>query len=146
MPVFAIIAALASALDPPVTGTAPDWLEGHWCEGDADKRTDETWTSTEGGLVLGVHRDFEGDAATGFELMRIAREGESWTFHAQPNGAPPTRFALDDAGPTHLRFVDATNDFPKRVEYRRDGDALTAWIDDGEGGSRLSWRWTRCAD
>jgi hypothetical protein len=56
-----------------------------------------------------------------------------------------TRFDLIESGAQSVRFANPAHDFPKRIAYRRDGDVLSALIDDGsDSGQQMSWRWHRC--
>ena len=49
-------------------------------------------------------------------------------YVAQPNGSPPTTFRRTAGGRDWARFENSTHDFPTRVEYRRQGEALHAEI------------------
>src|SRR3546814_14135465 len=60
--------------------------------------------------------------------MRIVSDGGATSFHAQPNGAPPTVFTMVASGEGWIRFENPEHDFPNQVEYRREGDRLSAWI------------------
>jgi hypothetical protein len=132
----AVATAIATAGTRPST-TTPDlgWLVGHWCgERDGDF-IEEQWLGARGDLMLGLSRTVRGEKTRNFEYMRIQSDGATITFIAQPNGAPPTPFALTAAGSDWARFENPTHDFPSRVEYRRTSQGLHAEIagpgDDG---------------
>lgn len=104
------------------------WLEGRWCGEDAGQRIDESWLPQAGGMLLGMSRTLRDGKVVSFEFMRIVVDGDAASFHVQPNGAPPTVFAMEARGEGWIRFANQAHDFPNRVEYRRNGDRLSAWI------------------
>ena len=105
-----------------------DWLAGHWC-GDSGGRTlHEVWLPEAGGVLLGMSRTLRGGALESFEFMRIVPAGEDAGLHVQPNGVAPTTFAIAERGAQRVLFENAAHDFPNRIEYRRDGDTLHAYI------------------
>jgi len=71
------------------------------------------------------------------------------TYMAQPQGAPPTPFALSeaDSGADSATFVNMAHDFPKRVAYKKvDATTLLASIDAGPKGSlRIEFPMKRAA-
>ncbi len=77
-----------------------------------------------------MSRTVRGEDTESFEFMRIVPDGKDAGFHVQPNGAPPTvfAFAFAERAERRVRFHNAAHDFPNRIEYRREGDALHAWI------------------
>ena len=81
-----------------------------------------------GATALGVSRTVRGGKLESFEYMRVALEGKSARLHVQPNGAPPTVFAQAERGDDWIRFENPAHDFPNRIEYRREGDKLHAYI------------------
>jgi hypothetical protein len=105
-----------------------DWLAGHWCSSDQASRVDEVWLPEAGGALLGMSRTVRGGKVESFEFMRIVIDGDAATFHVQPNGVPPTVFTQAARGDGWIRFENSAHDFPNRIEYRRDGDALHAYI------------------
>jgi len=112
----------------PGAGLQLDWLAGQWCSQDPGGRIDEAWLPEAGGTLLGMSRTVRGTKTASFEFMRIVSEGGRASFHVQPNGAPATAFALEDRGEGWIRFANPAHDFPNRIEYRRAGDRLSAWI------------------
>lgn len=124
-----------------------DWLAGHWCGGSAGEQVDEVWLPEAGGALLGMSRTLRGGKTASFEFMRIATDGKAARFHVQPNGAPPTVFAQAAGGEDWIRFENPAHDFPNRIEYRREGDALHAWIaGPGRDGKELKipFEYRRC--
>jgi hypothetical protein len=120
------------------------WLGGHWSHEQNESWVEETWSDPRGGLMLGTNRGGKGGLARGFEFLRIhAGADGTLTYWASPNGAPPTPFSLSEASATHAVFVNPDHDYPVRIEYRRDGDTLTATISGAEGARPMSWTFTR---
>lgn len=133
MPVSSILPASAGVAADPL-----DWLQGDWCGGTGEERIEEHWLPAHGGLRLGVARTLEGARTSSFEFLRIETAEGVATYIAQPGGAPPTSFGRTAGGANWVRFENPEHDFPKRVEYRRSGDALHAEIaGPGEDGKEI---------
>ena len=120
---LALVAGTASA-----EGAALDWIAGHWCGGSDDRQIEEVWLPEAGGALLGMSRTLRDGKTESFEFMRIVPAGKDAGLHVQPNGAPPTTFAILETGEGWVRFGNDAHDFPNRIEYRREGEALHAWI------------------
>lgn len=105
-----------------------DWLSGQWCSDEGGRRVDEVWLPAAGGALLGMSRTVDGGKLESFEFMRIALDGQAASFHVQPNGVPPAVFTQAARGEGWIRFENAAHDFPNRIEYRREGDSLHAYI------------------
>jgi hypothetical protein len=120
------------------------WLAGAWCSHDSGQSIEEHWLAERGGLMLGVNRTVTPKGAS-FEFLRIEFTGKAKSFVAQPGGAPPTRFDLVSAAPNAVTFANPQHDFPKRIRYARDGEFLTARVDNGpDDGNAQEFRWSRC--
>lgn len=127
-----------------------DWLAGHWCSRDAKESSEEYWLPARGGIMLGLNRSVARNR-TSFEFMRIEFTGKGARFLGQPSGAPPTSFELVDAGARQVTFANPQHDFPKRIRYARNGETLTARVDDGredsqEDNKSLEFKWQRCGN
>lgn len=105
-----------------------DWLAGHWCGDSGGAHVDEVWLPEAGGTLLGMSRTAREGKAAAFEFMRLVAEAGKPVFHVHPNGAPPTVFATRERGDGWIRFANDAHDFPNVIEYRRNGDRLSAWI------------------
>ena len=114
------------------------WISGHWCGTSGDERIEEHWLPPAGGVLLGVARTVKGEELLSFEYVRIVIEDGVPAYVAQPNGSPPTTFRRTAGGRDWARFENPAHDFPTRVEYRRQGDALHAEIAGaGEDGKEM---------
>jgi hypothetical protein len=130
-------------------GSGLDWLAGRWCSSEDGRRIDEVWLPGAGGELLGMSRTVRGATVESFEYMRIVASDQGATFHAQPNGAPPSAFAQAARGDGWIRFENRAHDFPNRIEYRREGDRLRAWIaGPGRDGKELkiAFAYDRCGE
>ena len=124
-----------------------DWLAGQWCSKDPASQVDEVWLPRAGGVLLGMSRTVRGDRLESFEFMRIVINGDVATFHVQPNGVPPTVFTQAARGDSWIRFENSAHDFPNRIEYRRVGEELHAYIaGPGRDGKemKISFDYRRC--
>jgi len=123
------------------------WMEGRWCGNDEDQQIEETWFAPHGDETTGMSRTISGGRVISFEFMRIASLDGTWTLLAQPNGAPPTKFARTDGGEGWIRFENKEHDFPQRIEYKRTDEGLAAEIG-GPGAEgkeeTISYRYTPC--
>ena len=115
-----------------------DWIQGDWCGGADNERIEEHWLSSHGGLRLGLGRTLKGSRTSSFEFLRINVVDGVASYIAQPQGVPPTAFKRTAGGTNWVRFENPQHDFPKRVEYRRSGNALHAEIaGPGENGKEI---------
>jgi hypothetical protein len=115
-----------------------DWIQGDWCGGSDNERIEEHWLSAHGGLRLGLGRTLKGSRTASFEFLRIEVVAGVATYMGQPQGVPPTAFKRTAGGNNWVRFENPQHDFPKRIEYRRTGNALHAEIaGPGENGREI---------
>jgi hypothetical protein len=105
-----------------------DWIAGHWCADLGEEYVEEFWLPPHGGVAIGLGRTRTSDQTTAFEYFRIAVLDGIQSYIAQPGGRPPTVFRRTASGERWVRFENPDHDFPRRIEYRREGDALRAEI------------------
>ena len=136
-----LTAALAAALLQSAPA-APDmsWLAGYWLDCSNGREQSETWSDPRGGLIVGHAMSLSGGRVS-FEVAHIGQTAQGFAYSAQPRGAPPTVFVLSDSGPNRAVFSNAENDFPTRIVYHRDGDALMARIEGEIDGQARSMEW-----
>lgn len=133
-----LLALLAAAI------AAPDlsWMAGDWVSCAPGEVVEERWLGPSGGALVGVNltRTPTGDS---FEFLRVGPGAKGGVaFIARPGGAAPTEFALVEAREGYARFEDPAHDFPKRIVYRRDGEAMVAAATDLQDKGP-SWRFVR---
>ena len=119
---------------------ALEWMAGHWRQETKRGMTEEIWLPPRGGLMVGVNRTVRGDKAA-FEYLRIQEDREGVVYYASPGGKPPTPFRLTEVDESHAVFENPEHDFPKRIEYRLDGERLVASIAGDTQGP--SWTFER---
>jgi len=128
----------------------PAWMAGRWCATSANDRTEEVWLAPAGGLMVGMSRTVSvARAKAQFEFLRIEIRDGVPSYLAQPQGRPAVEFRQVQGDQRSVRFENLTHDFPKRIEYRRNGDALHAEISGpGKDGKELAigYAYTPCAD
>ncbi|MEG3180787.1 DUF6265 family protein [Sphingomonas sp. LT1P40] len=118
----------------------PDWLAGRWCGEDGPQgQTCEQWQRGAGGTMLGTSQTVKGDETVGFEFLRIAMDGTTPVYFAQPGGKPPVAFRAVPGG-EGVTFVNAAHDYPQRIHYRADGDGMIAEISLADGSEAMRWR------
>ena len=136
-----LTAALAALLIQ--TPTAPDlsWMAGYWLDCSNGREVSETWSDPRAGLMAG-HAVTVSRGRASFEMSHIGPTPQGFAYVAQPGGAPPTAFVVAETGPMRVVFANPENDFPTRIVYERDGDALKARIEGEINGQAQSMEWT----
>ena len=134
--------AQTPAVTPADSGVAlPAWLAGPWVTVRGARTIEEQWNEPRGGMMQATGRTTQGDRLVEFEFLRIVKRDGSLVFIAQPNGRPPTEFALAAHGADSVRFENLKHDFPQVVRYRRTGpDALVAVVSAVSGGKESAIR------
>ena len=137
-----LTATLAAALIQTAAPATPDlsWMAGYWLDCSNGREASETWSDPRAGLMAG-HAVTVSRGRASFEMSHIGPTPQGFAYVAQPGGAPPTVFVLAESGPARAVFANAENDFPTRVIYQREGDALTARIEGEIGGQARSMEW-----
>lgn len=111
------------------------WLAGCWAQQGREAGSVEQWMAPAGGLMLGMARTLKNGRVVEFEFMQIRLDDGKLSYVAQPQGRPPTAFALLRHGEAEAVFENAAHDFPQRIFYRRDGaDRLMARIEGNING------------
>ncbi|MBX9801786.1 MAG: hypothetical protein K2Y04_03375 [Caulobacteraceae bacterium] len=134
-----LVAALIQAAP---AAPVPDlsWIAGYWLDCSGGREVSETWSDPRAGLMVG-HAVTLTRGRVSFELAHIGPTPQGPAYVAQPGGSPPTAFVLAETGPARVVFANAENDFPTRIIYERDGDALKARIEGEIGGQARSMEW-----
>ena len=145
---FKSVSASGLALLMTACASADDlsWMEGHWRSEAEGRVSEEIWTNGEGGLYLGVNRTIRDGQARAFEFMRIVESDDGAAYCAQPGGGEAVCFERVDSAEHSVTFENPDHDFPQRITYVREGDALTATISDLSGEQAFSFGWERVED
>jgi hypothetical protein len=116
---------------PPDPSKDAPWLQqlvGKW-EGDLDgMRYVEEWRKLDATTYEGTTVTSKGERVLGTEQIRITLFSDHWLYLANPGGQGVTCFVRNSDDATTWIFENREHDFPKRIGYRLQGDALTAWI------------------
>lgn len=124
----------------------PAWMSGTWRSTSASGSvTEEVWSTAEGTLMTGMHRNLRPGKATWFEFLRIERRGEELVYVAMPGGGTPTEFKATHVENGTITFENPAHDFPKRIRYWKEGAQLCASVDAGDGAKSQRWCWQRAA-
>jgi hypothetical protein len=118
------------------------WIAGDWMERKGATDTEEHWLPPKGGLMIAMNRTVRDGKAVSFESLRIVMKDGKPVYLSQPNGQPVTPFPAVEQGPSRIVFEDPAREFPRRILYWRDGEALMARIEgtiDGQPRAR-QWR------
>jgi len=148
--VVAVCLGLPAATLAQTPNSLPAWMAGRWCTTSPNERSEEVWMAPAGGLMLGMSRTVSAaKARPQFEFLRIEMRDGVPSYLAQPQGRPAVEFRQVQGDQRSVRFENPAHDFPKRIDYRKDGDGLQAEISGpGRDGRELAigYTYTPCAD
>jgi hypothetical protein len=135
----AAVALLLTAQSAPNAQVAElGWMSGHWQT--ADGATEEEWSAPRAGMMLGTSRTIRDGIAREYEFLRIQAGADGVpVYWASPNGVPPVGFRLTRSGSASATFDNPGHDYPQRIVYRRDGEALVATISAIDDSRATSW-------
>ena len=138
-----VLIMLAEAATMPM----PAFLSGCWEQRREDGGwTEECWTDTRGGLMIGSGRDGKNETVRHWEWMRIERGSDGkLTFYGSPKGAPAAGFEAIDGDTRSMTFVNAGHDYPQRIRYTATEDGLDAEISLADGSKPNRWTYRRTA-
>ena len=123
----------------------PAFLSGCWEQRKNDGSwTQECWTDTRGGVMIGSGRDGKGDEVRHWEWMRIERGTDgSLTFYGSPKGAAAVGFKAIETDATSITFANPDHNFPQRVRYVVTKDGLDAEVSLADGSKPNRWNYLR---
>jgi Domain of unknown function (DUF6265) len=126
-----ILSAVLAGAFQPSAPTVKDvaWIAGCWELTRNTRHVAEQWTAAEGGTMMGLSRTVDKDRTIEWEFLIIRPGPKGLDYVAKPSGQPEATFTATSASASEVVFENPTHDFPKRVIYKRDGDALTASIE-----------------
>jgi len=147
---FGVVGAavvLACAVGGPVTATSPPplplWLAGCWQGKGASAGSTEAWTDGRIGRMLGLGQTLRGSRGS-HEFMQITTGADARLIYvAQPGGRLPVNFTATAVEPNHIVFANPAHDAPKTIEYRRDGDRLSVFLDARAADAQPSFSFRR---
>ncbi|HXI30361.1 MAG TPA: DUF6265 family protein [Vicinamibacterales bacterium] len=148
---FAILAVTVPSAQtaPPRAAAIADvaWIAGTWVSANGPETVEEHWTSPAGGAMLAVSRTIAAGKLAEFEYLRIVERAGGLVYIAQPNGRPPTEFAMTKVDARSVTFENPQHDFPKMIRYEKRGDGTIVASIAGTGGANaMSWTFGRRRD
>jgi hypothetical protein len=140
---FGLLTAMSTAAS--AQGVADlAWMSGDWAEEKDGRWTEESWSRPRGGVMLGTGRSGRGERVADWEFLRIEADSSGVpSYWGSPRGAPPVAFRLVSISRTEAVFENPKHDYPARIVYRREGQALVATISAANGARPTSWRYRR---
>ena len=120
-----------------------DWMTGTWVS-TGEARVTESWIGPANGLMVAANLTAGPGGKRFFEFLRISDTTEGFSYFASPAGRPAVEFKMKSLEGRRVVFENPANDFPQRILYWRDGDALMARIE-GKDGKSEEWRFSSSA-
>jgi hypothetical protein len=105
------------------------WIAGCWDLTRNGRHVVESWTSAEGGTLMGISRTVNNGKTSEWEFLIIREGAKGLEYVAKPSRQPEATFTATTVSPTELVFENPAHDFPKKIIYKRDGDTLVASIE-----------------
>lgn len=105
------------------------WIAGCWELDRNGRHVVEHWLPPEGGTMIGVSRTVAAGKTTEWEFLLIREGRNGLEYVAKPSGQAEATFTAAKVAGNEIAFENAAHDFPKRIAYTRDGDALLAAIE-----------------
>ena len=124
---FTLAAAMLQAPAPSVKDVA--WIGGCWEFSRNTRHVAENWMPPEGGTMMGVSRTVNNGKTTEWEFLIIREGATGLEYVAKPSKQAETVFTSTHVSGTEVTFENPAHDFPKKIIYKRDGDALIASIE-----------------
>lgn len=130
-----LLITFAAGVQAPASTTATPtikdvaWIAGCWDSTRDGRHVTEQWMAPEGGTMMGVSRTTVGEKTTEWEFLIIRQGAQGLDYVAKPSRQPEGTFTAARASANEVVFENPAHDFPKRIIYKRDGDALTASIE-----------------
>ncbi len=121
------------------------WMAGHWVSKSATEEVQENWLGPRANLMVATNLTHTAGRGSAFEFLRIAEKDGRAVYFASPGGRPPVEFPVKLMTADSVVFENPAREYPQRILYRRDGEALVAGIEGRRGGNDASeeWRFTR---
>jgi hypothetical protein len=117
------------------------WMSGSWIERKDGRETEEHWLAPKGGMMVAVNRATAPNTRTSFEFLRIEILDGKPVYQASPGGRFATEFRMVEAGEQRIVFENPAKDFPRRISYWREGEALFARVEGTIRGEARAQQW-----
>ena len=142
---FAAAILLATDVQAQARATALEWMSGTWVAKSGGAVVTESWVGPGNGLLVAANLSTWPNGRKFFEFLRIGETPEGLSYYASPAGKPPTEFRMKELGERRVVFENPDHEYPRRILYWRDGEALVARIEGTSGGMERheEWRFER---
>lgn len=110
------------------------WLAGCWEYSSGSRTVEEHWLAPRAHTMVNVGRTVQADKLVEYETVVIREQDGRLAYQAHPSGQPSAVFMSRMVSNREVVFENLQHDFPQRVGYKRDGDALLAWIEGPRNG------------
>ena len=139
-----LFSSLAFAQAPPPRALALEWMAGQWVH-EGRGTVSETWLGPRNGVLVAANLTTFASGRATFEFLRIAETEGGLSYFASPAGRAPVEFRLREIGERRVSFENPGHDFPQRILYWREGEALVARIEGTINGAprQQEWRFRR---
>jgi Domain of unknown function (DUF6265) len=125
----ALLMVSSAALAEPHRTAALAWMIGNWVHDEGKERVMESWVGPGNGMMVGTNLTAWPNGRRAFEFMRIGETPQGLSYYASPGGRPPVEFRSKELTETRVVFENLEHDFPQRVIYWKDGEAMGARIE-----------------
>jgi hypothetical protein len=133
------------------------WLKGCWRtdaprEAESGAQITEVWLAPPMPAMIGYSYTVGEGETQGWEAMRIEMSDGAPVFLGMPSGGAAVRFPLSETmvytgNPRRnhhgVTFENAEHDYPQRIVYTRDRNALTATISRIDGSDPVTFEYRR---
>jgi hypothetical protein len=119
-------------------------MAGCWAAQSLNATFEEQWSKPTGGILLGSAKALKNGKAVFHEFMRISIEQGRLVFLARIGSKGVTAFPVKTASETEVVFENPTHDDPKRIIYRKQGDAMLARVEGDTKGEDFHYRRVSC--
>lgn len=121
------------------------WMAGCWELTRNGRHVIEQWMPAEGGTMLGMSRAVANGKTVEYEFLLIRPGPNGLDYVAKPSGQAGGTFTAGRVTATAVVFENPAHDFPTKISYRRDGDALTDAVEGPINGQtrRLEYPYTK---
>ena len=124
-----VLICTAATAQSPSRVAALDWMTGTWTHDSAGGKVTETWLGPANGLMVAANLTSGAGGRKSFEFLRIADTTDGFSYFASPGGRAPVEFRVKELAERRVVFENTAHDFPQRILYWRDGDALVARVE-----------------
>lgn len=130
----ALLTALQTSTSQPSGIDDVAWLTGCWEYSSGARTVEEHWLAPRAHSMVNVGRTVQADKLIEYEMVLIREQEGRLAYEAHPSGQPSAVFTSRTVADREVVFENLQHDYPQRVGYKRNGDALLAWIEGTRNG------------